>query len=94
MTARTRAEVRNFLLEQLSEQLEAQGRTIGPEYVSDDRDLLLSGLIDSLGLLELAAALSEFCGFELDFDKLDPEEITIVGPLCDFVAQQAAARSG
>ena len=54
---------------------------------------LLSGLVDSLGVLELVGSLSEFCGFELDLDDLDPDDLTIVGPLCDYVTAQAAARS-
>src|SRR5437762_982190 len=50
----------------------------------DSCDLLLSGVIDSLGLVELMTALQERCGREIDFDALDPEQMTKVGPLCDF----------
>lgn len=92
MTEPNRADVRQFLVKALSEMLAAQGRTVDPDLLSDDRDLLLSGIIDSLGFLELAAALSEKCGFELDFETLDPEEMTVLGPLCDFVVSQMAAR--
>lgn len=83
-------DVRNFLQGFLSKKLEEQGRAL-PEDFSDEYDLLLSGLIDSLGLLELVSALSEFTGREIDFENLDPEKMTVVGPLCEFVSAQCAA---
>jgi len=47
-------------------------------------------MIDSIGLLELMEALREFSGNDIDFEVLDPEEMTIVGPLCRFVSQQTS----
>jgi acyl carrier protein len=47
-------------------------------------------MVDSLGLLELMTALQEHCGREIDFDALDPEQMTVVGPLCNFVAGEMA----
>jgi acyl carrier protein len=84
----THEDVRGFIASHLSEQQQMQGRAFSPNDVSDDLDLLLSGLIDSLGLLELMVALSGFAGTELDFEGLDPDAMTIVGPLCDFVVGQ------
>jgi acyl carrier protein len=52
--------------------------------------LLLSGFVDSLGLLELMTALQDQFGREIDFDELDAEQMTIVGPLKKFVAAQLA----
>jgi acyl carrier protein len=86
----TRDDVRAFISQYFSEQLRAQGRSFATDGITDDRDLLLSGLIDSLGLLELMVALSEFAGRELDFEQLDPEEMTVVGSLCDFVVEQSS----
>ena len=37
-------------------------------------------MIDSLGFIELIAAIEDELGIELDFDGLDPEEITVLGP--------------
>lgn len=88
----TKQEVQSVVIVQITAQLHEQGRTIGADELHDDCDLLLSGLIDSLGLLELTAALDDYCGFELDFDTLDPERMTVVGPLCDFVVAQAATQ--
>lgn len=92
MTEPNPTDVKRFLVATLAELLAAQGRAVNPDEITADRDLFLSGLIDSLGFLELASALSDYCGFELDFESLDPEEMTVVGPLCDFVAAQVAAR--
>jgi acyl carrier protein len=82
-------ELRAFLLDHLAKRRASQGRDV-PKALSDDCDLLLSGMVDSLGLLELMTALQEHCGREIDFDGLDPEKMTIVGPLCDFVSAQMA----
>jgi acyl carrier protein len=65
------------------------GRKLGAcEDLHEDCDLLLSGLIDSIGLLDLVRAIEEFVGREIDFESLDSEEMTIVGPLCRFVSEQ------
>jgi len=52
MNAVTPDEVQNFLREYVAKYLRGQGREI-PAELSDDCDLLLSGYVDSLGLLEL-----------------------------------------
>ncbi len=80
-------ELRAFLRNYLTDKLASQGRE-APKELADDCDLLLSGMIDSLGLLELMTAFQQHCGCEIDFDALDPEQMTIVGPLCDFVSSQ------
>jgi acyl carrier protein len=91
MSAVTPSEVRLFLQDYVNRKLKETGRG-SFEDLPDDCDLLLSGIIDSLGLLELMAVLEEFSGAEIDFELLDPEEMTIVGPLCRFVSQQTTLR--
>jgi acyl carrier protein len=81
-------EVRTVLVKVLNSQPCAQA--IDPKMLTDDYDILRNGLIDSLGLLNLIAALKEQFGDHLDFETLDPEQMTIVGPLCGFVVEQAA----
>jgi acyl carrier protein len=89
MSALTSTDVRMFLKDYLGRKLEANGR--GPcEDLREDCDLLLSGMIDSIGLLELVTAIQEFAGREIDFEILEPEEMTIVGPLCRFVSEQVS----
>jgi acyl carrier protein len=67
--------------------LAGDGRDLAID-LTDDCDLLLSGVIDSLGLLDLVGAIGQHFGRELTFDEIDPEQMTIVGPLCRFVADQ------
>ena len=82
-------DVRRFLIDFIQKRLATQGEDPLNE-LSDDCDLLLSGVIDSLGLLELVTAVNEHYGREIDFEDLDPEQMTIVGPLCYFVADRMA----
>lgn len=84
----TPGEIRAFLAKYLAEKLSAQGRELSAD-LSDDSDILLLGLVDSLDLLELMAAVQEYCGREIDFGELDPEQMTVVGSLCRFVSEQA-----
>ncbi len=80
--------MRGFVLEELDEQLRAVGDD--PEKLPDDFDLHESGVIDSLGILELISALEERFGLEIDYEELDPEELTKVGPFSRYVSEQSA----
>jgi len=91
MSAISTEDIGGFLREYLLQKLKAQGRDLPADY-GDDCDLLLTGLIDSLGILELTVAINDYCGFEIDFEALDPEQMTIVGPLCRFVSLQTSER--
>jgi hypothetical protein len=59
----------------------------------DDYDLLLSGLLDSLAFVEMIAATGEYFEGEVDFESIDPEKLTIIGPLCVFVSEQLRGRA-
>lgn len=85
----TPTDVRIFLKDYLDRKFEANGRA-ACEDLSEDCDLLLSGMIDSIGLLELVVAIQEFVGRDIDFEILDPEEMTIVGSLCRFISDQVS----
>jgi acyl carrier protein len=89
MSTLTSTDVRMFLKDYMGRKLEANGRA-PCEDLPEDYDLLLSGTIDSIGLLELYAAIQKFARREIDFEILDPEEMTIVGPLCRFVSEQVS----
>jgi acyl carrier protein len=81
------ADVKSFLSDALDRKLREQGRDPLGE-LADDYDLLLSGLTDSLGLVELVVLTAEHFGREVDFEGLDPEKMTILGPLCAFISEQ------
>ena len=84
-------QIRVFLQQYVAEKSLAGGKET-PGELSDDCDLLLSGMIDSLGLLDLMSAIQQHCQREIDFEALDPEQLTVVGPLCRFVSEQLASR--
>lgn len=88
MSGFTSTDVRMFLKDYLDRQLEAR-KSPALDDLPEDCDLLVSGIIaDSIDFLNLLAALQEFVGRDIDFEVLDPEEMSIVGPLCRFVSLQ------
>jgi len=84
-------QIRIFLQQYILEKSLAGGKDT-PGELADDCDLLLSGMIDSLGLLDLMTAIQEHCQRDIDFEALDPEQLTVVGPLCRYVSEQLANR--
>jgi acyl carrier protein len=79
--------VRQFLLVKYLERIRSLG--LASAELPDDFDLLLNGVIDSFGILEMISTLEEEFHIELDLATLDAEEMTIVGPLSRFVASNA-----
>ena len=89
MSALTSSDVLVFLKDYLARQPGAKKAAVND--LPEDCDLLVSGMVtDSIDFLNLLAALQEFAGRDIDFEVLDPEEMSIVGPLCRFVSQQAS----
>lgn len=91
MSGANSEQIRVFLQQYLVEKSLAGGKDT-PGELADDCDLLLSGMIDSLGLLDLMTAIQQHCQHEIDFEALDPEQLTVVGPLCRYVSEQLANR--
>ena len=85
----TEASIRRFLLEKYREPIGAIG--LIPEELADDFDFLLNGVIDSFGILEMITAIEEEFQIQLDLATLDTEQITILGPLSRYVAENAKA---
>jgi acyl carrier protein len=67
---------------------------IDPGAAGDDLDLRACGAIDSLGFVELVVALEETFGVELELEDVDPEALTVLGPLSEHVGAQVAAMKG
>jgi acyl carrier protein len=82
--------VRQFLSVKYLDRIEPLGLSFAE--IPDDFDLLLSGVIDSFGILEMISSIEEEFQVELDLVALDAEQITIVGPLSRFVASNAKSR--
>ncbi|PYO40673.1 MAG: hypothetical protein DMD33_16950 [Gemmatimonadetes bacterium] len=50
--------------------------------VSADTDLIATGLVDSLGLIDLIAFIEEQSGRTIDLRDVDPSEFCVVKGLC------------
>jgi acyl carrier protein len=90
MVEKTAADVHRFILGRIDEPLQATG--LAPADVPGSFDLLLEGVIDSFGIVELIGALEERYGLEFDFDELAPDDLTRIGPLSSYVAQKLDGR--
>jgi acyl carrier protein len=87
----TEADIRQFLLEKYREPIGALG--LIPGELADDFDFLLNGVIDSFGILEMISAIEKEFRIQLDLATLDAEQVTILGPLSCYVAENAKAAS-
>ena len=81
------SDVRQFLLTRFSEAIRGLG--YNPGEVPDSFDFLLSGVIDSFGILEMISSIEDEFRIRLDLAALDAEQITILGPLSAYVAENA-----
>jgi acyl carrier protein len=85
-------EIRGLILEACGPALADFGITA--EAAPGDLDLRGSGMIDSLGFVEVIVELEEKLGLELDLEDMDPEQITVLDPLASYVAAQLQAKAG
>lgn len=85
---RVAEQARDLILERVAEQLAAIGLTseLPPSF-----DLLLEGVIDSFGVVELVLMLERNFNFEFDFDEIEADELTRVGPLTEYVERKVGA---
>ena len=79
--------VRGFLLTRYYEPIIAMQLSLTE--IPDDFDLLLSGVIDSFGILEMISAIEDEFRIQLDLALLDAEDITRIGPLARYIAENA-----
>jgi acyl carrier protein len=85
MTEASVGEVRALILERLHDAILANG--LNPDHLDDDFDLLTQGIVDSLALVDLLASLEAELGIPIDYSELDPENLTLIGPLSQFIAR-------
>jgi acyl carrier protein len=79
--------VREFVGNYLKHEFVGQGKPL-PTEMSDDHDLMTSGVVDSMDFLNLMLALEAHFGQHIDFEGIDPENMTVIGPFCRFVSEQ------
>ncbi len=87
MSSPTADDVRSFVLTGVGDALAAKG--LKPGDVPDSFDLLVEGVIDSFGIVELIMRVEQEYGFELDLSDLDADDLTRVGPLSRYVQERA-----
>jgi acyl carrier protein len=81
----TSDQVRQFLLTRYDRPIREMG--LDPGAIPDNFDFLLSGVIDSFGILEMVSSIEDEFQIQLDMATLDAEQITILGPLSQYVAE-------
>ena len=84
-------EVKQFIVGFFSDALQVAG--IDPDELPDDMDLLQTGVIDSMGILEITIALEERFEVPIDLEELPADQLVAVGPLASFVANQLGEAS-
>jgi acyl carrier protein len=84
-------EVKRFICELYHEPLGKRGYTL--ENVPDQLDLLIDGVIDSLGILELISNLEERFQISIDLEHLPAEQLTVLGPLSHHIAKHSIRSS-
>ncbi len=87
MSPATAQIVRDAILDRVVEQLAAKGLT--PSDVSASFDLLLEGVIDSFGVVEMIVMLEQRFAVEFDFDELPADDLTKVGVLSEYVERKS-----
>ena len=75
--------VREYLLNRYKSQIESRG--IRLENVRDDFDFLKEGVVDSLGIMELITDIETHFGKAVDFEGLEAEQLTVLGPLSAYI---------
>lgn len=88
MSSITASAVRSLVLEKVAGSLAGSGVQL--QDIPDDFDLLNEGVIDSQGLVELIAAIEQHFNIQLDFDDLDPEHLTVIGPFCRYIEKKCS----
>jgi len=58
------------------------------EVPSHDTDLLATGLLDSLGFVDLLVELERRCGVRVAMESVEPEDFRSIARIAEFVATQ------
>jgi acyl carrier protein len=59
--------------------------------ITEDTDLMVAGLLDSFGFIDLVLFLEEQCNTKINLADVDPSEFTMVKGLCNIALANAAA---
>ena len=91
MTSLTADEVRTFLLHRYASAIAAAG--VNSAAIGEDFDLLAAGVVDSLGVIEMITAVEQHFKISVDFESMDPTELTVLDKFSRFVASKAVGNA-
>jgi acyl carrier protein len=80
-------EVGRFIVSHLAHSFKENNVT--EKDITDDFDLMKRGIIDSIGLIQLFAAIEERFGIEVDFEDMDTDNLTVIGSICKYIEERA-----
>jgi acyl carrier protein len=86
MSKPTAHDVRTFIVNHFAHELTAKGRD--PKLLDDNFDFMNEGVVDSLGIVELISAVESEFGKPVDLSELDPEHMTVLGPLSKYISER------
>ena len=89
MTAPNTQELRVVITTWMSENSFVQDGD--PSSLPDDLDLVESGWLDSMAIIELLAHVEEVTGIEVDLSDLDAVELGTIGGICRSVLASSAS---
>jgi acyl carrier protein len=81
----TPAQVKDFLKRHFQDRFRAKG--IDPETIDDHFSLLETGVVDSFGVISMITTIEQEFHMEIDIENLNPDDISIVGRFCKYVAE-------
>ncbi len=67
-----------------------QDSLLGGKIVTDQQELLLSGMIDSLGVMSLVAFLEQEFGISIPFEDVTLENFGTIETIADYVTSRQA----
>jgi acyl carrier protein len=82
-------EIKSYDVKKAIHEFLANNSTYGKEVLTkltDDIDLFNSGLINSIGYIELISSLEKQFAVEFDFENTNPEEYATVRGIVDYIA--------
>ena len=80
-------EVKEFIASNLAGAL--RENHITADELTDGLDLMKKGIIDSIGLINLISAIEDHFQIMVDFEDMDADDFTVIGPLCRYIEERA-----
>lgn len=75
-----KADILNFIQSELSQDAET-------DLINFDSELLLEGIVDSLGVMRLADFIEENCGIEVKAEHITIENFASINVIADYVSR-------